>query len=253
MTGRFASDRGLVATGSGHAACKVDRTDALAHVGYAGQRLDEALEERFADVASRCDRLGEAAYIWRIEEIDRSRALGELAPQVALSASGLVLTGADIVRHLSGARLVAIFAATLGQACERELKRLAATNPLDYLLFDCCTSSLAEAAAQAVQEVLGEEARKLGLVAHARFSPGYGDLSLDVQPMFLAALDATRRLGLTTTSRNFLLPTKSVTAVVGLFDGEAEDGSSDPCDLCAARTYCCYRERGTTCRERHGG
>lgn len=245
----FASDRGLVATGAGRASCTVDRADALRYVGHAGQELDAALEERFERLACQCESCCDVSYIWRIEEVDASRRFGELMPQVALVGSGLVLEGADVARHLGGAKLVAVFAATLGQGCERELKRLAATNALDHLLFDCCASSLAEVGAQAVQDIIADEARKLGLCAHARFSPGYGDLPLAVQPAFLSALDATRKIGLTTTSGNFLLPSKSVTAIVGLFDESCADASADPCEVCAARGYCCYRERGTTCRD----
>lgn len=243
------SDRGLIARGSGCVSCKVDRDDALVHVGYAGQVLTGDLSARFEELARRCEKLCRVSYVWRVEEIDAARRLGESVPQVVLAGSGLALKGADIARHLSGARCVAIFACTLGQAPERELRKLAAMSALDHLLFDCCASSLAEAGAQTVQDMLGKEAAKLGLVAHARFSPGYGDLALDVQPEFIAALDATRRMGLTVTSNNFLLPSKSVTAVVGFFDDAADD-SVDQCSLCAARKYCCYRERGTTCRER---
>lgn len=243
-------DNDLIACGSGKLSCEVNRDDALMYVGYAGQTLDVSLYSRFDEMARRCEELSDVSYIWRVEKIDEERRFGELMPQVALAASGLVLPGADIARHLSGACCVAIFACTLGQPCERELKRLAATSSLDHLFFDCCCSSLAEAGAQAVQDLLGEEAAKLGLVAHARFSPGYGDLSLDIQPDFLTALDATRRLGLTVTSNNFLLPSKSVTAIVGFFDTHGEDNSVDHCSICAAREYCCYRERGTTCRER---
>lgn len=243
------STNDLVACGSGRVRCKVDRDDALMYVGYAGQELAGGLRGRFEELACRCEELCEVSYAWRVEEIDASSRFGELMPQVVLAGSGLVLEGADISRHLSGARYVAIFACTLGLACERELKRLGAVSALDHLLFDCCASSLAEAGAQSVQEILGKEATELGLLAHARFSPGYGDLSLDVQPAFLDALDAGRRLGMTVTKNNFLLPTKSVTAVLGFFDDEVSY-AVDPCSLCAAREYCCYLERGTTCRQR---
>ena len=55
-----------------------------------------------------------------------------------------------------------------------------------------------------------------GCALRHRFSPGYGDLPLSVQPAFLAALDATRRLGITLTSSFLMVPTKSVTAFVGV-------------------------------------
>lgn len=244
---------GTIACGVGKTHCKVDHDDALMYVGYAGQKLDDALRHRFEEQALRCESLCEVAYTWRIEATDSAKCFGDSVPQTVLAGSGLCLPGADIARHLSGARLVAIFACTLGQVCEMELKRLAAVSALDHLLFDCCASSLAEAGVQAVQDIVSDQARRLGLVAHARFSPGYGDLSLAVQPAFLDALDATRKIGLTTTDTGFLLPSKSVTAVVGLFDDEEDDGSVEPCDLCAAREYCCYRERGTTCHQRRTG
>ena len=250
----FKSDRGLVAAGSGRVACKVNRRDALMYVGYAGQELDARLAKRFEELACKCEGTCDVSYVWRIEELqgdsdDKSLAgCGSAAGNdVVLAASGLALPGADIARHLEGARLVAIFAATLGARCQMELERLGAVNALDHLLFDCCASSLTEAGAQAVQDILGQQAVKLGLCAHARFSPGYGDLPLAVQPAFLDALGATARLGLTVTKDNFLLPAKSVTAVLGLFDQDAVDTSCNPCDLCAAFEYCCYRERNTTC------
>lgn len=245
------SDEGPIAAGGGRCHCKVDRDDALMYVGYAGQTLVDDLRQRFEEQARRCEELCDVSYIWRVERFDEARS-DEGLPQIMLASSGLVLKGGDISRHLSNARYVAIFACTLGQPCERELRKLAAMDPLDHLLFDCCASSLTEVGAQAVQDRLGDEAAKLGLCAHARFSPGYGDLSLEVQPSFLTALDATRRLGLTVTENNFLLPTKSVTAVLGFFDYEADD-SVDPCTLCAAFEYCCYRERNTTCRARRAG
>lgn len=248
----YASDRGLVATGSGRVFCAVDRADALRYVGHAGQVLDAALEERFEQLARQCEVCSDISYVWRIEEVDEYRRFGELAPQVVLAGSGLVLEGVDVARHLSGSKLVGVSAVTLGMGCERELKKLAATNTLDHLLFDCCASSLAEVGAQAVQDILASQARELGLCVHARFSPGYGDLPLDVQPAFLSALDATRTIGLTAISGNFLMPSKSVTAVVGLFDEDTADAAADPCGICAARAYCCYRERGITCRDWRG-
>ncbi len=239
----------VVALGRGKLDAKVNRADALMYAGHAGQELGGELSARFEELARQCEESHKVSYVWRVEDIDGSRRFGELVPQVVLAGSGLVLEGADISAHLRGASKVAIFACTLGAGCDRELRRLGALSPLDQTLYDCCASSLAEAGAQEVQELLGEEAAKLGLEARARFSPGYGDLPLSVQPAFLQALDAGRAIGLGVTESMLLSPVKSVTAVLGFFDPAAADSSSDPCDLCAARAYCCYRERGTTCRD----
>ena len=73
-----------------------------------------------------------------------------------------------------------------------------------------------EAYCDACQKELSTEAAKEGLYLRSRFSPGYGDFSLDYQKELLILLDAPKRIGLTVTDSMMLTPTKSVTAVMGL-------------------------------------
>lgn len=91
------------------------------------------------------------------------------------------------------------------------------------------------------------EGRERGLFPNARYSPGYGDWGLDAQPQMLAAVDAQRRLGLTLTPTLLLVPTKSVTAVIGLFD-EPQPTHLRLCSKCHCREFCEIRKTGRTCR-----
>ncbi len=68
-------------------------------------------------------------------------------------------------------------------------------------------------------DALAAHFQKQGLYLRPRFSPGYGDLSLDCQPAFLRVLDAEKRIGLTCTASHLMAPSKSVTAIIGLFHG----------------------------------
>jgi hypothetical protein len=84
----------------------------------------------------------------------------------------------------------------------------------------------------------------MGLTITRRFSPGYGDLPLDIQPALLAVLDAERRIGLTCTQSLILLPRKSVTALIGLGESlparEQKAGSCEGCSLsktCSINKY----------------
>jgi hypothetical protein len=79
-----------------------------------------------------------------------------------------------------------------------------------------------------------------------RFSPGYGDLPLDIQTEFLQILDAPKRIGLNTTANNILTPRKSVTAVIGLSQGEISQGRRG-CAICRMKDKCQYRKRGEHC------
>lgn len=263
-------------SGAGGAVLSLDRDEALRYLGYAGQKLDAQLLARFEELASACERelrpacasasfpVDEALTRWDGED-------GE-GPQVVLAGCGLVLPGRDIARHLRGAREVALLACTLGAACERELRKDAAISPTDALLYGAAASALVEAAADACDAAVASQAAARGLRASARYSPGYGDLPLSVQPAFLKALDATRRIGLSVTAGNLLVPTKSVTAVIGLFDearadgggsdgardanrGGARDGASGrapvrahaDCATCPAREGCLLKGKGRTC------
>ena len=89
-----------------------------------------------------------------------------------------------------------------------------------------------------------------GLAGNWRFSPGYGDCPLSAQRSIVNALNATRLIGLTVTPTSLLMPTKSVTAVIGLFDGEVHDAQSRPtCNICQG-TYEVVTFRGfQICRE----
>ena len=126
--------------------------------------------------------------------------------------AALPLPGDDIAAHLCGCDKVLLLAVTLGHAVERELHRLSA-DPTAALYFDAACSLLTEAAADAAQaEMLSDISNTLRF----RYSPGYGDLPLSVQPALLSVLDASRHIGLTLTDSDLLLPRKSITGIVGI-------------------------------------
>lgn len=234
-----------------HAHVKLNRQEALRYLGYSGQTINEELTERLEKWALACENDLSPTYTWRVFAIDEKHTRWEGEPSVALQGCSLRLEGNSIATHLHGARFAACFAATLGLASERALHSLGATNPLDAILYDACCNALIEAVAQAAQEDIAGEAKKAGLFARMRFSPGYGDLPLAVQPRFIETLNAQKLLGLTVNSSLLLVPAKSITAVVGLFDTVPPTPARTPCQDCIAREYCSYLEKGITCYGNH--
>ena len=79
-----------------------------------------------------------------------------------------------------------------------------------------------------------------------RFSPGYGDWPITVQPKVAAVLDTARRAGICVLNTNLMTPRKSVTAILGLSDHPVK-GHLAGCGHCVLRTRCEYRKRGKTC------
>ena len=229
----------------------LDRAEALGYVGYAGQEMDEQLQERFERLADDCEQKLSPACVWALYEIDgeRTRGAGEGgAPCVFLRGTSLALPGGDIARHLKGAREAALLACTLGAESERELRKLASLSPTDELLYSAAASALVEAAANAAEARIVEAAAARGLHTNWRYSPGYGDLPLSVQPDFIKTLDATRRIGIVVNPGGLMVPTKSITAVIGVFDAPVEGAEvRTSCAGCQLSGCCEMRKRGSTC------
>lgn len=238
-----------MSAGSPVPAVKLDRAEALRYLGYAGQELDEQLRARFQQLADACERTLRPACVHAVFEVDEARSVWEGdGARVALKGSSLVLEGRSIATHLRGASKAVLMACTLGAASERELRKYAALGPTDALLYGAAASALVEAAANATEAAIVEEAAAEGLHTNFRFSPGYGDLPLSVQPAFLEVLDAPRRIGLVATEANLLVPTKSITAVIGLFDRVPPDVAvRSTCASCQLRFDCQLRKKGITC------
>ena len=67
-----------------------------------------------------------------------------------------------------------------------------------------CIEQVCDRAEDEIAQLAAREKRGI----NSRSSPGYGDLPLSVQPKLLAVLDAERRLGLTVTGSDLLIPAK---------------------------------------------
>ena len=152
---------------------------------------------------------------------------------------------------LKGAPSVALLACTLGPACDAALRLLGRRDPLGQLVYDAACADLVEQAADAAEEEVRALASTQGLGAGMRFSPGYGDLSLDVQPVLLDVLQASKRLGIVSTDEHLLIPSKSVTALLPLFPLGADALKArlavEGCDACSLRDHCQIRARGLCC------
>lgn len=227
---------------------RLDRAEMLRYLGYAGQQMDDGLRERIERVAGDLEHDIAPRGVRRVYEVDASGVDAEGQPCIRLIGTAVELTGRDIYRHLKDARYCALMACTLGMASERKLRVLSSQHPLESAVFDAACSAYAEAAIGEMDQAVRHDAEELGLSCNWRFSCGYGDCPLTAQPRIVAALNATRLIGLTVTPTNLLLPSKSVTAMIGLFDGPVHDANSRPtCRVCRLRKGCRFRAAGTTC------
>ncbi|MBQ7655894.1 MAG: methionine synthase [Clostridia bacterium] len=177
-------------------------------------------------------------YVWREFEVV-FREDGVFLPD-----ANLALPGALAKKMLSACDRAALLLCTLGAEFDRLLRMTQARDMARAVMLDACGSAYVEAGcAEAEREIARLHS---ALYLSDRFSPGYGDLPLDLQDDFLAALNGQKRLGVTALPSHLLAPAKSVTAIIGL-SGQPQEAKIRGCAFCALQGRCAYRERGTTC------
>ncbi len=225
----------------------VERSEVLRYLGYRGQELTPELEARLDDAIAHCLEMARPRACLRSFDIESNTVRDDGVPELVLAGAALRLSGESISKHLSGAVAVGVMAVTLGMGVERELKRLSLTDAMGQVIFDAAATAVVERAADAAEARLVADAAARGLYTTWRFSPGYGDFPLESQTTLLAALDAQRRLGITLTPSLLMVPTKSVTAVVGYFD-EPQQKARPGCAACNLHDWCTVRTSGTTCQ-----
>ena len=101
------------------------------------------------------------------------------------------------------------------------------------------STALIETFCAECQEKMLQEPAVCGESLRMRFSPGYGDLSLEVQKPLLTALDSSRRAGITLLDSLLMVPSKSVSAIIGVGPADGQTARHD-CRHCA-KTDCAFR------------
>ena len=127
----------------------------------------------------------------------------------------LQVESAALARHLEGCREAYLVCGTIGAEFDALLRRVGVTSAADALIVQAIGTAAIEAW---MDEVEGEMRQELapGEDLVSRFSPGYGDLPLDYQRTLLSVLDTSRKIGVSLTDSLLMVPSKSVSAIVGI-------------------------------------
>ena len=120
----------------------------------------------------------------------------------------------DLSKNLQGYNKALIFVATVGIEIDRLIKKYSVISPTKALLFQAIGAERIESLCNAFCEDLKGEYKKVA----PRFSAGYGDFSLEYQEQIFKILNPKKHIGVMLLESKLMLPTKSVTAVVGVLE-----------------------------------
>ena len=215
---------------------KIDKNEVLRYLGHRGQEFSKEIDIKIDFLIDNAYSVCNPKSVWGVFE-------PEFSDKVCLKGTNLVLEGQDILKHLKGAKKVAVLAVTLGINAEREILKFQQFDMVSAVIADAVFDAYAESLAESTEQEIVNYAKKLNLYTNWRFSPGYGDFPLDIQKGFADVLNLNKTIGLTVTENNLLIPRKSVTAVMGLFEEEQvrKIGGCENCNLkdkCKSKREC---------------
>jgi hypothetical protein len=152
-----------------------------------------------------------------------------------------ILIGNDIAAHLKSSTEIIMMAVTLGQEVEKHINKLSYVDLTKSVILDSVASAAVESLADDISEKLAEEYKPRFLTD--RFSPGYGDMPIEVQKKFMELLNTKSKIGLGVSSSGILQPRKSITAIMGISDVKQKH-RNNKCELCNLYRECNFIKRG---------
>ncbi|MFP4022023.1 MAG: Vitamin B12 dependent methionine synthase activation subunit [Halanaerobium sp.] len=244
---------------------EIDRTEVLRYLQTSRNLEDENINRLISETTDEIKNIINFRYLYQKFPIE----LNENGVEV--KGTTLTLKGKSIKKHLRNSEEIYLMAATLGAQVDKKISYYEKVSITKSMIFDACATTAIEAGCDQVEEEIKKEVLAAGNEDITfRYSPGYGDLGIDIQKEILRILNAPKKIGLTASKYNMLMPTKSVTAVIGViaekkevdqesknnFDSDREDNNLEERDLefeerhcknCLLYEECELRRKGIYC------
>ena len=120
--------------------------------------------------------------------------------------------GTGMRTRLKGVEVV-FLCGTIGAEFDAWQRRLSVTSAADALLSQQIGLDAVEKVMDGLENEVKVKVEGEGLKLGPRRSPGYGDLPLELSREIINRLDATKKIGVSITDSDLIVPSKSVTAI----------------------------------------
>jgi len=132
-----------------------------------------------------------------------------------VSGSVRLAVAGTLAKHLVGCRSAYLACGTLGAGFDAFQRRVSATSGADALIVQAIGAALIEKVMDDIEDKI-RATLEPGETLVSRYSPGYGDFPLAAQRELLSLLDAPRKVGVSLTDTLLMVPSKSVSAIIGI-------------------------------------
>ena len=216
----------------------IDKNEALRWLG-----VNDVPDEKLVQLMDECEKklleTVNGRFVYRVFDISLND--GE---KIKLDGCSLVLTGNDVCSHLKSCEKAALMCATVGTETDRLIRFEQAADMASAVVLDAMAGCAVEQVCDIAEKAIAESMPDMFMTW--RFSPGYGDLPIELQGRLLEAVNAPRTAGVFTNENSILTPKKSVTAIIGLSSAEIEKKRAG-CTICRLKESCTFRQKGLRC------
>ncbi len=231
---------------------KINKKEVLRYLGGTAKNNDNLTDRLIDECIGEIKEISVPKSQFRIFDIKKNQN------NIKILNSILILKGKDIIKYLIYSKKVAIMAVTLGIQVDQRIKYYTNIDLTKAVIFDACATTYIEAISDNLESDIKEIANQSNCNLTFRFSPGYGDFSLVVQDNILKVLNSSRIIGLTVSNEHILIPSKSVTAIIGFEDKSKKKPTgkvqkridNEKCKTCLRYKNCIYLQEGTFCEFR---
>jgi len=212
----------------------ISQKEVLHYLGYRGAKADERVSSMITELID--------FFLENITPISLYGVWGCRIDSSSISIGDMTVNSKNLSEHLKDCHNVVLLAATLGTQADALIRQLNVQDMEKAVIGQAVCAAMIEAycdsLSKKIESELSQKIEFCGLHPTTRFSPGYGDFNIVHQKEILSMLNCSR-IGLTLTDGYMLIPTKSVTAVIGF--SKEKKHAAKKCESCADKN-CKLRE-----------
>lgn len=219
----------------------IDREEVLRYLEYKGQDIDNNLIEIIEECRNITKDRINPRYTFRVYSIKQ-----KYKGIIELEGTNLILESNDLYEILKDCNECILMAATLGINIEKDIKKYSCTELTKGIIIDSCATTAIEEVCDRVQNEIENNILKNGQYLTFRYSPGYGDLSIEKNTEILNILNGQKEIGLTITNSGIMIPRKLVIAIIGITDKKVEQDKTS-CSTCKNKSKCKFKKGVNDC------
>ena len=216
----------------------INENEVLRYLEYKGQKISDNLKNTIDECIKITKGKINPRYILRVYPILRENSNRD---EIHIKGSNLKLNSKDLYNLLDNCNECIIMIATLGIDIEKEIKKYSYLELTKSIIIDACATTAIEEACDLIQNNIEEELKNQGKYITMRYSPGYGDLPIEVNKEIINLLNSQKEIGLTITESGIMIPRKSVVAIIGITPNIVNKVNKS-CLNCSNQLTCKYKK-----------